>query len=206
MSFIFSTGCTILFKFHGTGLQADTSYWSGTGYTKEACEANCASDVGCYGYLYNSNDLRCTKSAKTDYEDNEYCTTCTFSSKQCGTDCPSTYKDFGAYKTSEESYAYFDISISECKAQCSSDVRCLGLGYNSAISRCYLSEYNSPDSEEECPTCTFSRKECFASFDVTTTANPELHIVTSDTTSSDTVGITYGITESTGFSIQETGT
>lgn len=85
MSFIFSTGCTILFKFHGTGLQADTSYWSGTGYTKEACEANCASDVGCYGYMYNSNDLRCTKSAKTDYEDNEYCTTCTFSSKQCGT-------------------------------------------------------------------------------------------------------------------------
>lgn len=121
-------------------------------------------------------------------------------------DCPSTYKDFGAYKNSEESYAYFDISISECKAQCSSDVRCLGFGYNSAISRCYLSEYNSPDSEEECPTCTFSRKECVASFDVTTTANPELHVVTSDTTSSDTVGITYGITESTRFSIQETGT
>lgn len=58
----------------------------------------------------------------------------------------------------------------------------------------------------QCPTCTFSRKECVASFDVTTTANPELHIVKSDTTSSDTVGITYGITESTGFSIQETGT
>lgn len=121
-------------------------------------------------------------------------------------DCPSTYKDFGAYKNSVESYAYFDISISNCKAQCSSDVRCLGFGYNSAISQCYLSEYNSPDSAEECSTCTFSRQECVASFDVTTTANSELHIVTSDKTSSDTVGITYGITESTGFSIQETGT
>lgn len=59
----------------------DIFYWLGMGYIKEVCEVNCVLDVGCYGYLYNLNDLRCIKFVKMDYEDNEYCIICIFFSK-----------------------------------------------------------------------------------------------------------------------------
>lgn len=51
------------------------------GYIKEVCEVNCVLDVGCYGYMYNLNDLRCIKFVKMDYEGNEYCIICIFFSK-----------------------------------------------------------------------------------------------------------------------------
>lgn len=81
-----SVGCTIQFKYHGSSLREDSSYWSSVGFaTQGSCESECFVDDLCAAIVYDSEIGECRKSSSTASKNANNCPTCSFWHKQCGT-------------------------------------------------------------------------------------------------------------------------
>lgn len=80
-------------------------------------------------------------------------------------DCSLIYTDFLSNEIANPSYTSLTVSNFDlCLACCTSDVQCVGVGYDSsqATAQCMLSKNNFPLTAS-CSTCRFSSKSCSSS-------------------------------------------
>lgn len=77
-------------------------------------------------------------------------------------DCNLNYTDYLTNEIANPFYATLTVSsFDPCLAACTSDIQCLGVGYDSSLTtaQCLLSENNFPVTVS-CKTCRFSGKSC----------------------------------------------
>ncbi|XP_061163314.1 uncharacterized protein LOC133172448, partial [Saccostrea echinata] len=90
--------------------------------------------------------------------------------------------------------------FAQCEADCSSEGRCLGFGYNYNLLRCFKSDINNPEDISSCDQCYFSTKNCLGDvLGLITTSNVE-QVSKTDTTYSVRSGTMPMSTVSTGNS------
>lgn len=78
-------------------------------------------------------------------------------------DCSLIYTDFFPNEVAQPFYTTLTVSSFDlCLASCTSDVQCVGAGYDSSQTQCKLSQNNFPLSAS-CSTCRFSSKSCNSS-------------------------------------------
>lgn len=94
-------------------------------------------------------------------------------------DCNLNYTDYLTNEIANPFYATLTVSsFDPCLAACTSDIQCLGVGYDSSLTtaQCLLSENNFPVTVS-CKTCRFSGKSCdnSGSIVVNPTTMPQRH-------------------------------
>uniref|UniRef100_A0A8W8MD70 Apple domain-containing protein n=1 Tax=Magallana gigas TaxID=29159 RepID=A0A8W8MD70_MAGGI len=149
--------CSVTFVNHGPGFKANLPYWTGT-LSLADCQNSCKVDMLCGGIGFDSSSSECTISGRAQSKNAKTCPSCSFYHKQCGTDCNLNYTDYLTNEIANPFYATLTVSsFDPCLAACTSDIQCLGVGYDSSLTtaQCLLSENNFPVTVS-CKTCRFS--------------------------------------------------